>query len=404
MRAWIFTALVEVIIHGQYSNLYLKHHLKDCPIKDQALATHIFYGTLQNRGYLSYVVDQYVKKKVSMKVRILLMMSVYQLFYLDKVPAYAIVNEAVDLSKKISPGHSGLVNAVLHKVKKEDVQLPTKEEERLAIEASVPKWLVAMWKAQYGVEKTQEMLFWSNQTLPIYVRRNPLRSTPEEFNNKDFSFVQDNLYIYHGNDIGSHLYYQQGKMSVQDKGSYEIACFMDVCPGLRVLDACGAPGTKTMAMAEMMKDQGQLVSLDLHAHRVKLIEQDTHRLGLHCITPICQDACELEEFGLFDRILCDVPCSGYGVLARKPDIKLKMQSSDMDTLILLQKKILISCAGHVAKDGILVYSTCTLNKKENEKQILGFLKDHEDFELVQEKTIYPSAGQDGFYMAKLVKK
>lgn len=404
MRYWIYKALMEVIVKGQYSNLYLKHHLNQCPAKDRPLATHIFYGTLQNKGYLEYVIYQYVSQKVPVKVEILLMMGIYQLFFLDKVPAYAVVNESVKLTEKISPAHKGLVNAVLHRVCQQDIVLPEKEEARLAVQYSVPEWLVSMWKAQYGIEKTREILPWTLQTLPVYVRRNPLRSSLSDFATKDFTPVCKDLFIYHGDNIGSHPYYLQGKMSIQDLGSYEIACFLEASSKMNVLDACAAPGTKTMAIAERMHDQGQIISLDLHAHRVHLIEKDAKRLGLTCIKPQCQDARHLEHLGQFDRVLCDVPCSGYGILARKPDIRIRMQSSDMDTLIPLQKEILYSCANHVADNGILVYSTCTINKKENEKQIETFLRDHEDFALCAEKTIFPDRGMDGFYMAKLVKR
>lgn len=404
MRSWVLDALMEVICQGQYSNLYLKHHLKECAPKDRALATHIFYGTLQNYGYLNYCVNQYVKKKIPNRVRILLLMSVYQLFFLDKVPVYAVVNEAVELTKIKNPSFSGLVNAFLHRVKRKDIVLPEKEEETLSILYSVPSWLVYMWKAQYGMEQTREMLLWTNQTLPIYVRRNALGSTIEDFEKPEFTAVQNDLYIYHGNDVAAHPYYQQGKMSIQDIGSYEIACFVDAKPGMHILDTCAAPGTKTMAMAEMMEDSGQIVSVDLHAHRVKLIENDAKRLHLQSVKAICRDARDLEDLGLFDRVLCDVPCSGYGILARKPDIRLRMKSEDMDALIPLQQGILESGSLHVKENGILVYSTCTINKKENEKQIQSFLKKHRDFALLEEKTIFPSRGQDGFYMAKLEKR
>lgn len=404
MRSWILKALMEVICQGQYSNLYLKHHLKECPPKDRALATHIFYGTLQNYGYLNYCIDQYVKKKIPNRVRILLIMSVYQLFFLDKVPVYAIVNEAVELTKIKNPSFSGLVNACLHRIKKEDIVLPDNEEEALSVLYSVPKWLVCMWKSQYGMQQTKEMLTYGNQILPIYVRRNALRSKPEDFDTATFTHVYKDLYIYHGNDVALHPYYRQGMMSIQDIGSYEIACFVSAEPKMSVLDTCAAPGTKTMAMAEQMNDDGQIISLDLHSHRVQLIQNDAQRLDLHCIKTMCKDARELEDLGLFDRILCDVPCSGYGILARKPDIRLKMKSQDMDSLIPLQQELLESSCHHLKENGHLIYSTCTINKKENEKQIQTFLKRHTDFVLLEEKTIFPGEGQDGFYMAKLEKR
>ena len=404
MRKWLYEALCQVLLEGKYSNLYLKNHLKDCPKKDQALATRIFYGTLQNYGFLNYCVDQYVNKKIPMRIRILLIMSLYQLFYLDKVPAYAIVNEAVELAKQTHQNFAGLVNAVLHRADLNTIQLPENEEEKLSIQSSLPLWLIKMWKSQYGFEKTCEMAMSSLQILPIYVRRNPLCSTREEFDTDDFSYVHDELYIYHGNDVSSHSFYRSGKMSVQDAGSYQIAQFVNAQKGMSVLDCCAAPGTKSMAMAESMQDQGMILCLDIHAHRVSLIERDAQRLHLHCIHTQCMDATKMEGLGSFDRILCDVPCSGYGVLARKPDIKITMKSEDMDSLIPVQRKILESCASHVKEKGQLIYSTCTVNKKENEKQVEYFLNSHPEFSLIDEKMIFPTLSQDGFYMAKLEKK
>ena len=171
-----------------------------------------------------------------------------------------------------------------------------------------------------------------------------------------------------------------------------------------ILDCCAAPGTKTMAMAERMHNQGHIDSYDLHAHRKELIESDAKRLGIDIVHAGVQDATTFKSSVLYDRILCDVPCSGYGVLSRKPDIKLHMVPEDMDSLIPLQYAILNNVCQYVKVGGVLVYSTCTMNKKENEKQIEKFLSAHEEFSLVDEKTIFSDTRQDGFYMAKLVRK
>ena len=227
-------------------------------------------------------------------------MSVYQLFFLDKVPVYAIVNEAVELTKIKNPSFSGLVNAYLHRIKKEDIVLPDNEEEALSVLYSVPQMAgvyveITIWHAT----NKKEMLTYGNQILPIYVRRNALRSKPEDFDTAAFTHVYKDLYIYHGNDVALHPYYRQGMMSIQDIGSYEIACFVGAKPKMSVLDTCAAPGTKTMAMAEQMNDDGQVISLDLHSHRVQLIQNDAQRLDLHCIKTMCKDTRELEDCGTF---------------------------------------------------------------------------------------------------------
>ena len=406
MRKWTYEALYQVIVEGVYSNLYLKKHLQELPTKDQALATRIFYGTIQNYDYCQYVWKQYVQsnKKVSKKLQIILSMSVYQLLFCKRVPRYAIIDEAVDLAKVVSPKMSGLTNAVLRKVKAEDIHLPEDAFEKIAIETSVPCWLIKMWNAQYGQEKMEQMAKANNQILPIYVRRNPLKVSAAEFEKDPAMKPYKDLYIYEGNQIFTHPYYKKGWVSVQDEGSYRISQFMNAQDNETILDVCAAPGTKTMAMAECMHQSGHIDCMDIHAHRVQLIENELKRLDIQNVSAHVQDACDLSKFGMYDKILCDVPCSGYGVFARKPDIKLRMQPSDMDSLIPVQQAILQSAAKHVKENGLLVYSTCTVNKKENEKQVEYFLKQNPDFVLEEEQTIFPSDMTDGFYMAKVRRK
>ena len=406
MRTWTLQALHAVVVDGVYSNLYLKKHLQELNLKDQALATRIFYGTIQNYALCQSVWKQYVedKKKVPKKIQILLSMSVYQLLFLERVPEYAIISEAVNIAKKISFKMSGLVNAVLRKVKAESIQWPQDPIERLAMETSVPAWLLKMWNVQYGQAYMEQMARSSNQILPIYVRRNALLVSKSEFEKDPQMKPYKDLYIYEGSQIFTHPYYKKGWVSVQDEGSLRIAQYVDAQKQDQILDVCAAPGTKTMAMAECMQQTGHIDCLDIHAHRVQLIENEMRRLHIENVCAHVQDACDLSAFGMYDKILCDVPCSGYGVLARKPDIKLRMQPSDMDTLIPVQKAILQSASAHVKENGILVYSTCTVNKKENEKQVEQFLKANENFELLEQNTIFPSEWTDGFYMAKLRRK
>ncbi|MDD7281173.1 16S rRNA (cytosine(967)-C(5))-methyltransferase RsmB [Floccifex sp.] len=396
MRYWVYQALCEVILKGTYSNLYLKNHLHKVKEKDQALATNIFYGTIQNLSYCEYVWKQYTNSKTSNQVGIILSMSVYQILFLDKIPKYAIINEAIELTKKVQPKASGMVNAVLRKIDKDKIQYPSDPYMKLSVEYSLPVWLIKMWAKQYGDEKMREMVPYCNQSMPVYVRFNPNYKIETEYENVCGTLYKTNL-----NKISSLPLYSQGKISIQDEGSYQICLFLDVEENMNVLDCCAAPGTKSMAIGELMHNTGHIDCIELHEHRKKLIEQDVKRLKLSNVSCFCKDARELDDFGLYDRVLCDVPCSGYGVLSRKPDIKLRMKPEDMDSLIPLQQQILESASKHLSEQGILVYSTCTINKKENEKQIEQFLKNHPDFECVEEKTIFPAFQTDGFYMAKL---
>ncbi|MGM9948219.1 16S rRNA (cytosine(967)-C(5))-methyltransferase RsmB [Floccifex sp.] len=396
MRYWVYQALYEVIVNQVYSNLYLKNHLHEVKEKDQALATHIFYGTIQNYMYCQYIWKQYANKNVQDKVNIILSMSVYQICFLDKVPKYAIVNDAIEITKKVCPKASGLVNAILRKINPDCISLPEDECQALSIRYSIPLWLIQMWKKQYGMDATKQMVTHCNQDLPIFIRWNP----DYEFD-QNFEWVTHQLYKTRMQHIASSNIYLEGKCSIQDEGSYRICLFLDVKKNMNVLDCCAAPGTKSMAIAESLCHTGHVDCIEIHKHRKKLIEQDIKRLHLDNVSVYCQDARNLSNFGLYDRILCDVPCSGYGVLSRKPDIKLKMKPTDMDSLIPLQQQILESASSHLKKDGILVYSTCTINKKENEKQVQAFLKNHPEFICSSQVTMLIDEKQDGFYMAKI---
>ena len=396
MRYWVYRALYEVIVHQVYSNLYLKNNLYQVDCKDQALATNIFYGTIQNYSFCQYVWKQYAHYKVSDKIDVLLSMSVYQLIFLDKVPSYAIVNEAIEIAKKEEPRSKGFVNAILRKINKNKINYPENEFNRLSIQYSLPVWLLKMWDKQYGSMQMRNMLPYCNQIMPLYIRYNPNYTFETTYEHICGTLYKTNL-----NQIANNQLYKDGKISVQDEGSYQICLFLDIKENMNVLDCCAAPGTKSMAIAEMLHHSGHVDCIELHEQRKELIEKDIQRLSLNNVSCFCQDARDLSSFLEYDRVLCDVPCSGYGVLSRKPDIKLKMKPEDMDTLIPLQYEILESASKHVKKGGILVYSTCTINKKENEKQIEKFIENHSNYECLEMKTIFPQKEKDGFYMAKL---
>lgn len=406
VRNWVYEALCQVILKGTYSNLYLKDHLSKLPPQKRALATRIFYGTIQNYALCTYVWKQHVAKAPAPEVQVLLAMTIYQIRFMDKVPDYAAVDDAVNIARRRFRKSAGFVNGVLRNVLRTAVQLPETEPEKTALEYSVPLWLMKMWQAQYGEQAARRMAESANAVLPVYVRFNPTKITAEEFfADEDIQPYNEHLGIFTGTDITAHPFYQEGKMSVQDPGSFAISQYVDAQPGDAILDVCAAPGTKTMALAEQMEDRGSILANDLHPHRVRLMDQDAARLGLQSVHTMCADASQLPaSLGVFDKVLCDVPCSGYGVFARKPDIKLRARPEDMDTLIPLQQEILEQAAGHVKGGGALVYSTCTVNRKENEKQVETFLKNHPDFSLEKQETIFPDHNENGFYMARLMRR
>lgn len=408
-QAWTF--LCAICMEHTYSNLLLKNKLKDEDLRDRALITQIVYGTIQNYRYVRYMWSDLVKKIPDEKTALLLDMSVYQLECMDKMPAYAVLNDAVDIAKMHLGNHIGsLVNAVLRNVMKRGRKdIDGTKEEYLAIETSHPLWLVQMWKAQYGWDTTEKICRSNLEEKPQFARVNTLKMTKADVLQQDDAFedvaLGKDALLYKGGNIAATTFYQDGYVSIQDLASQMVVEYMNPQKGERILDVCAAPGTKTMHMAQRMENEGYILSGDIHQHRVELIKESADRLGIKIVEAKCMDATQLTMPATFDRVLCDVPCSGYGVLGRKCDIKYHMKSEDMDTLIPLQQEILRSSSKCLKDDGILVYSTCTLNKKENEKQIEHFVRDNPSYICEEMKTIFPFENEtDGFFIARLKKQ
>lgn len=410
-RMFAYTALRKICLENTYSNLYLRKELDKADAKDKGFITQLVYGTLQNYRFCRYQWEVYAKHLPKDEIALLLDMSVYQLLCMDKVPTYAIINEAVEIAKKVHQQQVGnLVNAILHKVVQNGKRdIVGNEVEQLAIETSHPDWIVFMWKTQYGLSTAKQICYSNMEIKPQCARVNTLKTTKEALLKEEL-FVEgemsEDALLYQGDSLVHTTYYQEGLLAIQDEASQLVAILLDPQKNERILDVCAAPGTKSTHIAQRMQNEGTVICGDIHEHRVKLIEEGATRLGVHILDARVMDARILEglEEGSFDRVLCDVPCSGYGVLARKSDIKYHMKSEDMDTLIPLQAEILKKAATMVKTGGILLYSTCTLNKKENEKQIQKFLQEHDTYEVVEERTVFPfEVHSDGFYMAKMKK-
>lgn len=412
VRKKIWDILIDICINKKYSNLVLRSELEGLNIQDKAFATTVVYGTIQNYIYVRKVWEVHVKKTPDETIALLLDFSVYQLLFLDKIPTYAVLNDAVELSKKVFHGkYSKMVNAVLRKVSENPaIEIKGNDEEKLAVLTSHPLWLVKMWSKQYGFETCEKICHFNNGVAKPCARVNIRKTSPEEIVKNNPKFQRGKLakysLIYEGGNIANCEEYKLGLVSIQDEASQLVVEYLDLKENDTVLDTCSAPGTKTCAMAEMMNDKGRILALELHEKRCELIAQGVRRLGLNCIETKCMDATDLSSLDeKFDKILVDAPCSGYGVLKRKCDIKYHMKSEDMDGIIMIQEAILEEASKHLKENGTLVYSTCTLNKKENDKQIEKFLKKHEDFKCLEKRTIFPFEYDcDGFFIAKLVKK
>lgn len=411
-REKAYNLLCEIILNKQYSNLILRKELNDFEEQDKRFITNIVYGTMQNYLYVRYLWENYVEKSIAKDIAILMDMSIYQIEFMDKVPTYAVVNEAVEIASQLHKGkYKSMVNAMLRRFMREEKRVITGDDlTQLSILTSHPLWLVKMWNKQYGYEVTKKICY-DNQEVPtLACRVNTLKSSKSELLiNKKFreGYLSKDALLYEGGNIANTKEFLEGLITIQDESSQCVALMVDPKENERVLDVCAAPGTKTTHMAQLMKNTGEIIACDIHEHRVELIHNSMKRMGLNCIHPQQLDgtlAHESFEAESFDRILVDAPCSGYGVLKRKNDIKVHMEPSDMDEIIPLQASILESVSSLVKKEGILVYSTCTLNKKENEKQVEKFLKNHEEYTLLEMRTIFPyEYHSDGFFMAKFKK-
>ncbi|RSL31328.1 16S rRNA (cytosine(967)-C(5))-methyltransferase RsmB [Salibacterium salarium] len=424
---------------GAYSHLLLNHVLNEGMIsdKDESLLTELVYGTIKRKNTLDYYIDPFIKKGVDSLqswVLQLLRMSVYQFVYLDRVPERAVIHEAVQIAKKKGhKGISGLVNGVLRSMQRNG--LPSIDEtlsfaERLALKASHPVWLIEDWIATYGEEKTEEMAYANLQPPVLSIRVNQTKTDKQNLKHRledegciviDGYVAEDALLVTAGNVVDTDAY-EEGMCMIQDESSMLTARFLHPMPGMNVLDACAAPGGKTTHAAELMDNKGTVKAFDLHQKKISLINEQVQRLGLSAIETKAVDArsltAELEPQS-FDRVLVDAPCSGLGVVRRKPELKWQKDKADLKRLPFIQTDILNEAATMVKPGGRLVYSTCTVRKEENEEILDAFLEKNPSFtrdkdakmslpekvtdNLAEgELTIFPQDfDSDGFFMAAL---
>ncbi|MCP3761946.1 16S rRNA (cytosine(967)-C(5))-methyltransferase RsmB [Domibacillus sp. A3M-37] len=418
---------------GSYSNLMLNNAIEKNNIsgRDTALLTEITYGTIQRKLTLDFYLAPFLKKKPERWVHNLLRLSLYQMVYLDKVPERAVIHEAVNIAKKRGhTGISGMVNGVLRSIQREgvpDTKSIKDDAERISIETSHPLWLVRRWMKAYGKEKTEAMCQ-HNLTAPEQtVRVNTMKMTRDEaisvLKEEGFDALPSDVSPYairimKGNAARSTLY-KNGAISIQDESSMLVAPVVGAKPGQRILDMCSAPGGKTAHLAEQMNGEGHIDALDIHAHKLKLVTQNADRLALSNIHVQKQDARKAGELfaeETFDAILVDAPCSGLGVIRRKPDLKYAKTEQDLENLQRIQLAILDAAVPLLKENGVLVYSTCTVDKEENEGTVEAFLSAHPKFELVPLEQIpikpehtmiqvFPDDfGGDGFFISKFRKK
>lgn len=413
-RIHAYRILNQYFEDESFLNIALNEELKKSELKreDKDLCTTIVYGTIQNLLAIQYQLQPYIKgKRVKKKIKTLLYLSLYQLMYLDKIPEYAVINEAVNIAKKQGYQTSKFVNAVLRNfVRNERRSLEDLDElERISIETSHPLWMVKMFNKQYGLEKTKKICLEDNTPPTRSGRVNTLKASKEELLKegcfKEGTLSKDAL-LYNKGNLALTSYFKEGKVTIQDESSQLVARLLDPQKTDYVLDMCSAPGSKTTHLSALMENQGKIEAYDLYEHKVKLVEYNLRRLGVKNVHIQAGDSTKLKEVypeKTFDRILLDAPCSGFGVLKRKPEIKYH-DSSIMDGLVSLQALLLENAYYLLKNDGTMVYSTCTINKKENELMIQKFIEKHPDMEVIKQRTILNyEYHTDGFFMCKMKK-
>lgn len=408
-------ALGKIFTDGAYSNIAVNSHLKQADLTpaDKAFATALIYGVLDRKITLDYVIKSFVKtplKKLSPFTLNNLRVALYQIMFMDKIPESAAVNEAVKLVKKSKESrNAGFVNAVLRNILRAESLLPAGDSiSDLSVIYSCPESIIESFISDYGKETAVIILAQSLKPAPLTIRVNTIKTDIKTFIEEMPDAVavkpEGAVVLNKGIDINNNPLYKKGHFYVQDTASQTAVSVLAPKPNDRVLDMCAAPGGKSFAMALLMENKGEIISCDIYDHKCELIKNSANRMGLDIIKPTVQDATVFNaDFGEFDCVLCDVPCSGLGIIRRKPDIKYK-DFSEFDSLIPIQTAILNNAKNYVKKDGRLLYSTCTLRKAENEDIINKFLAENSGFKLEYSHTFMPHIdGTDGFYCALLIK-
>lgn len=426
---------------GAYSTLAVKKALDDKnERKDSGFIRELVYGVLENQR----MIDEIIKESSSVRIRkihpiilIILRTAIYQLLFMDTVPESAVVNEAVNLAKKYGhKGTIGFVNGLLRGISSKKPYFKSDDfmsgENELGIRYSHPDFIVELWRNQYGLEFTKELLIANNSVPPFTIRTNTLKISTndlisilhaEGFETELGKYAKDCVIIKNPRSMTRLKAYGEGLFTIQDEASMMVTEVLNPQADSLILDVCSAPGGKTTHIAQWIGDKGKIIARDIYPHKIKLIEELIVRLGIKSIKLELWDAIEPDDKlkQSVDYCLVDAPCSGLGLIRRKPDIKWTRTMDELMELSILQASILKTASGYVKPGGTLVYSTCTINRQENLDVITDFLEKNADFRLEPiELTngnqisitqnngyleLYPHIhGTDGFFIAKLVRR
>ncbi len=420
-RKTAYQILLDVETKKAYSNLALNHQIAVHKPDSPAFVRHLVYGVLENKILLDWYINCLIPREVS-KVKkpdlTILRMGVYQLLMMDSVPDHAAVSESVDLAKKYARGRSGFVNGVLRSCinRREQLRLPDREEDEerwLSIRYSCEPWIVRLWLQHYDVATVEAMLSAGAGAPELAIRVNRLKTGREEliplleeagFTVSGGVLADSALRLSGSGDLTGTQMYRQGLFSIQDEASQFAAQMLDPQRGDVIADVCAAPGGKTLAIAERLNNTGMVIASDIYKRKVEIISREAERLGLTNVQTRTRDASREDPamVGKADRVIVDAPCSGLGVIRRKPEIKYKARTEEMEKLPARQRQILAASSGYVKPGGVLLYCTCTIDPAENEDVVAAFLREHTEFRAEESRQLLPGRdGTDGFFLCRM---
>ena len=422
--------LISQVDRGAYSNIALNETFKTLNInsKEKVFITEIFYGVIRNKKFLDYIIEKNTKEIKKEWIRNLLRISIYQITFMDS-DNKGVVWEGTELAKKkYGVPISKFINGTLRSyLRNKDSELKSlADEKNYEVLYSIPKWFCDILEKQYGNENLKQAITSLKKIPYLSVRVNKLKYTEKEFEEflkeKDIQIIKkiDTVYYINSGLIINSEEFKTGKIIAQDASSYLAAKNLGVMPNELVLDICAAPGGKTAVLAEEMKNSGEVIAIDIHQHKIKLIDTNMKKLGIDIVKAIVMDARNVNKQGRkFDKILVDVPCSGYGVIRKKPEILYSKNRENIEELAKLQLEILNSAADILKDGGELIYSTCTITDEENTNNIKKFLEERKEFKVeklyIPENVLgdydklggfcinYKEEIMDNFYIIKLKK-
>ena len=423
-RRTAYNTLLDIETKKQYSNIALNNHIAFSKPSSPGFVRELVYGVLENKYLLDYIIDQLIPKDVSKMKKedlTIIRMGIYQIDRMNSVPDYAAVNESVLLAKRYAKGRDKFVNGVLRGFLKKRGTFDLTDEEKaqdmvkyLSIKYSYEPWIIKLWLEEYDVDFVEDLLKAGNETPSVNIRVNSTKVIKEDLikllKDKDFEVeigkFADAALVVKGEGILDTKQYSDGMFSIQDEASQMVVDLLDPKPGDIVIDVCAAPGGKTLAIAEKMDNKGKVISRDVYRRKVETISKNAERLELSIVETDTWDATKLDssKIDMADKVIVDAPCSGLGVIRRKPEIKFTVESGALKDLPKKQLLILTNAANYVKKNGVLVYSTCTINPYENRKVVGEFLRKNTSFKMLESRQVLPNVeGVDGFYMCKMVR-